>query len=102
MPVFVQETFGPVAAVITVKNEQEAVALANDSAFGLGAAVWTGDRARGEGLARAIETGMVFVNSMTASHPELPFGGVKRSGFGRELSSYGVKEFVNIKTICLK
>ena len=102
MPVFVQETFGPVAAVLTVKNEQEAVALANDTAFGLGASVWTGDQAQGESLARAIESGMVFVNSMTASHPELPFGGVKRSGFGRELSAYGIKEFVNIKTICLK
>ena len=102
MPVFNQETFGPVAAVVTAKTEEEAVALANDTAFGLGASVWTKDLNRGEGIAREIESGMVFVNSMTASHPELPFGGIKRSGYGRELSHYGIKEFMNIKTICLK
>ncbi len=102
MPVYHQETFGPVAAVIKVKNEEEAVAVANDTDFGLGASVWTNDLNRGERIAREIESGMVFVNSMTASHPELPFGGVKRSGYGRELSHYGIKEFINIKTICLK
>lgn len=102
MPVFCQETFGPVAAVISVKNEAEAVAMANDTDFGLGASVWTSDPDRAERMARAIESGMVFVNSMTASHPELPFGGIKRSGYGCELSHYGITEFVNIKTICLK
>jgi succinate-semialdehyde dehydrogenase/glutarate-semialdehyde dehydrogenase len=102
MPVFNQETFGPVAAVIAVKSEEEAVAVANDTNFGLGASVWTKDLNRGESIARKIESGMVFVNGMTASHPELPFGGVKRSGYGRELSRYGIKEFVNIKTICVR
>ena len=102
MPVFNQETFGPVAAVIAVKSEDEAVAVANDTNFGLGASVWTKNLNRGESIAREIESGMVFVNGMTASHPELPFGGVKRSGYGRELSHYGIKEFLNIKTICVR
>jgi succinate-semialdehyde dehydrogenase/glutarate-semialdehyde dehydrogenase len=99
MPVFREETFGPVAAVIRCRDEAEAVELANDSAFGLGSAVWTGDVDRGRRLARDIETGSVFINGMVASDPRLPFGGVKRSGFGRELSHYGIKEFVNIQTV---
>ncbi len=102
MAVYNEETFGPVAAVITVKNEEEALAVANDTNFGLGASVWTKDLNRGERIARMIDSGMVFVNTMTSSHPELPFGGIKGSGFGRELSHYGIKEFVNIKTICLQ
>ncbi|MEW6078933.1 MAG: NAD-dependent succinate-semialdehyde dehydrogenase [Thermodesulfobacteriota bacterium] len=102
MAVFREETFGPVAAVITVKNEAEAVAAANDTDYGLGASVWTRDLARGEQIARKIDAGMVFVNSMTASYPALPFGGVKRSGYGRELSHHGLREFVNIKTIGLR
>ncbi|MCP3944173.1 MAG: NAD-dependent succinate-semialdehyde dehydrogenase [Desulfobacteraceae bacterium] len=102
MTVYEEETFGPVAAIITVKNEDEAVAVANDTRFGLGAAVWTKDSQRGERVARKIEAGMVFVNTLTASNPKLPFGGVKKSGYGREMSDYGIKEFVNIKTICIQ
>jgi succinate-semialdehyde dehydrogenase/glutarate-semialdehyde dehydrogenase len=99
MPVFKEETFGPVAAVLRVRDADEAVRVANDSAYGLGASVWTRDLRLGEALARKIESGAVFVNGMVASDPRLPFGGVKRSGYGRELSSYGIKEFVNIQTI---
>ena len=99
MPVFKEETFGPVAAVVRVRDADEAVRVANDSAYGLGANLWTRDLALGDRLARRIESGSVFVNGMVASDPRLPFGGVKRSGYGRELSSYGIKEFVNIQTI---
>ncbi len=99
MPAFQEETFGPVAAVLRVRDADEAVRVANDSAYGLGASLWTRDLALGEALARRIESGSVFVNGMVASDPRLPFGGVKRSGYGRELSSYGIREFVNIQTI---
>jgi len=99
MPAYEQETFGPVSAIIAVKDEEEAIKVANDSEFGLGGSVWSKDIRRGERVARAIESGAVFVNGMTKSDPRLPFGGVKRSGYGRELSHYGIKEFVNIKTI---
>ena len=99
MPVFKEETFGPVAAVLRVRDADDAVRVANDSAYGLGASLWTRDLARGEALARKIESGSVFVNGMVASDPRLPFGGVKRSGYGRELASYGIKEFTNIQTI---
>ncbi|HKY49989.1 MAG TPA: aldehyde dehydrogenase family protein, partial [Candidatus Limnocylindria bacterium] len=99
MPVFKEETFGPVAAVLRTRDADDAVRLANESAYGLGANIWTRDLALGEALARRIESGSVFVNGMVASDPRLPFGGVKRSGYGRELSSYGIKEFVNIQTI---
>jgi succinate-semialdehyde dehydrogenase/glutarate-semialdehyde dehydrogenase len=99
MPVFREETFGPVAAVIRVRDEDEAVAVANDSEFGLGAAVWTGDPERGKRLAARIESGAVFVNGMVASDARLPFGGVKRSGHGRELSEFGLHEFQNIQTV---
>ncbi len=102
MPVYDEETFGPVAANIVVKSEEEAIAVANDTNLGLGASVWTNDLGRGERVARQIESGMVFVNNMTASMPKMPFGGIKRSGYGRELSTYGIKEFVNIKTICIQ
>lgn len=102
MPVYDEETFGPVAAIIPVKDEEEAIAVANDTRFGLGASVWTKDVARGERMARRIDSGMVFVNNMTVSDPSLPFGGTKLSGFGRECSHYGIKEFVNIKTICIQ
>jgi succinate-semialdehyde dehydrogenase/glutarate-semialdehyde dehydrogenase len=98
-PVYDQETFGPVVAIICVKNEQEAIAVANDSQFGLGGSVWTQDLIRGESVARKINTGAMFVNGPTKSDPRLPFGGIKKSGYGRELSGYGIKEFVNIKTI---
>ncbi len=99
MTAFKEETFGPVAAVIRAKDEADAIRLANTSDFGLGGALWTRDTERGERVAAQIESGAVFINGMTASDPRLPFGGVKRSGYGRELSSYGIREFVNIQTV---
>ena len=99
MPVFREETFGPVAAVIRARDAEHAIELANDSTFGLGGALWTGDVERGKALARRIETGAVFINGMTASDPRLPFGGVKHSGYGRELSYLGIREFMNIQTV---
>ena len=102
MPAFDEELFGPVAAVVPARDEAEAIALANASSFGLGAAVITRDTARGERIAAdLIESGCVFVNDSVRSDPRLPFGGIKESGYGRELSSYGIKEFVNIKTVCV-
>jgi succinate-semialdehyde dehydrogenase/glutarate-semialdehyde dehydrogenase len=92
-----EEVFGPIAAVITVADEDEAVRVANASEFGLGGSVWTRDLARGERIARRIESGTVFVNSITKSDPRMPFGGVKKSGLGRELSKFGLREFTNIK-----
>jgi succinate-semialdehyde dehydrogenase/glutarate-semialdehyde dehydrogenase len=99
MAAFREETFGPVAAVVRVRDADEAVRVANDSAYGLGASIWTRDAAGGERLARRIEAGSVFVNGMVASDPRLPFGGIKRSGYGRELSAFGAREFTNIQTI---
>ncbi len=99
MPVFDEETFGPVAAIITVADEEEAVSAANDSVFGLGASLWTRDLERAHRLAPRIESGSVFVNGLVKSDPRLPFGGIKHSGYGRELSHYGIREFVNIKTV---
>jgi succinate-semialdehyde dehydrogenase / glutarate-semialdehyde dehydrogenase len=100
MPAYDEELFGPVAAIIPVRDEEEAIAIANDSVFGLGGAVITRDLARGEKIAAdRIESGCVFVNDYVRSDPRLPFGGVKESGYGRELSAYGIKEFVNIKTV---
>jgi succinate-semialdehyde dehydrogenase/glutarate-semialdehyde dehydrogenase len=100
MPAYEEELFGPVAAVIPVKDEEAAIAAANDSVFGLGGGVLTGDRERGERIARErIESGSVFVNEVVRSDVRLPFGGVKESGYGRELSNYGIKEFVNIKSV---
>ena len=100
MPAYEEELFGPVAAVIPVKDDEAAIAAANDSVFGLGASVLTSDPARGERIAvERIESGSVFVNEVVRSDPRLPFGGVKESGYGRELSSYGIREFVNIKTV---
>ncbi|MGA2823127.1 MAG: NAD-dependent succinate-semialdehyde dehydrogenase [Bacteroidales bacterium] len=99
MAVYKEETFGPVISIISVKNEEEAIAVANDSEFGLGGSVWTEDLKRGEAVARKIETGAVFVNGLVKSDPRLPFGGIKKSGYGRELGEFGIREFVNIKTI---
>ncbi len=99
MPVFREETFGPVASIIRVKDTDEALRLANDSIYGLGASIWTRDVANAQKLARRVESGQVFINGMVASDPRLPFGGVKRSGYGRELSAFGMRELVNIQTI---
>jgi succinate-semialdehyde dehydrogenase/glutarate-semialdehyde dehydrogenase len=99
MPVAREETFGPVAAVIRAKDSHEAVSIANDSQFGLGASLWTRDIPHGKQLARELEAGSVFINGMVVSDPRLPFGGVKRSGYGRELSDFGIREFVNIQTV---
>jgi succinate-semialdehyde dehydrogenase/glutarate-semialdehyde dehydrogenase len=99
MPAFDDETFGPVAAVIRARDDSEAIALANNSKYGLGASLWTRDVERAKALAREIEAGSVFVNGMVASDPRLPFGGVKRSGYGRELSEFGIREFVNVQTV---
>jgi succinate-semialdehyde dehydrogenase/glutarate-semialdehyde dehydrogenase len=103
MPAHDEELFGPVGAVIGAQDEAEAVRIANDTVFGLGAAVFTGDLARGERLAKdALEAGSCFVNSFVKSDPRLPFGGIKESGYGRELGSFGIREFVNIKTVYVK
>lgn len=103
MPTYDEEMFGPVAAVISAADEDEALARANDSVFGLGAAVFTRDNVRGERIAtERLEAGSCFVNTFVRSDPRLPFGGIKESGFGRELSQFGIREFVNIKTVYVK
>ncbi|GAL87016.1 succinate-semialdehyde dehydrogenase [Sporocytophaga myxococcoides] len=102
MPAFDEELFGPVAAIISVPNEQEAIDLANQSKYGLGASIWTRDFEKGKVLARQIESGSVFINGMVKSDPRLPFGGVKLSGYGRELAAFGIREFVNIKSVWVK
>ena len=103
MPAYDEETFGPVAAILPVQDEAEAIRVANDSPFGLGAAVFTRDRQRGERIAtEQLEAGCCFVNTLVRSDPRLPFGGIKQSGYGRELSVFGIREFVNIKTVYVK
>jgi acyl-CoA reductase-like NAD-dependent aldehyde dehydrogenase len=102
MDVLREEVFGPAAPVIVVNNEEEAIREANNSEFGLGASIWTNNIERGIGLARQIQSGIVSVNEMVRSDPRLPFGGIKKSGIGRELSEFGIKEFVNIKSVVVK
>lgn len=102
MEAFDEELFGPVASVIRARDESQAIELANKSRFGLGSGVITGDRDRGERIARRLEAGSSFVNALVVSDPRLPFGGIKNSGFGRELSAFGIREFVNIKSVWVK
>ena len=103
MPAYDDELFGPVAAIIEAKNEDDAMDIANDSVFGLGAAVFTQDAARGEAIAtKRLQAGSCFVNTFVKSDPRLPFGGIKESGYGRELSAFGIREFVNIKTVFIR
>lgn len=97
-----EEIFGPVASIIVAKDAEDAVRIANDTVFGLGACIWSENIKKAEKMAKEIEAGCVFINDMVKSDPRLPFGGIKESGFGRELSYFGIKEFVNIKTIVVK
>ncbi|MFC2131562.1 NAD-dependent succinate-semialdehyde dehydrogenase [Bacteroidota bacterium] len=103
MPAFEEELFGPVAAIITADNEKEAIDIANSSIYGLGGAVFTRDIEKGRRIAsEELQSGACFVNDFVRSDPRLPFGGIKQSGYGRELSEFGIREFVNIKTVCVK
>jgi succinate-semialdehyde dehydrogenase/glutarate-semialdehyde dehydrogenase len=102
MKIMSDEVFGPIAPIVTVKDEDEAVAVANDTEYGLGASIWSRDLLRAERLASRIEAGTVTINDMVKSDPRLPFGGIKKSGIGRELSHFGMKEFVNVKTVVVR
>jgi len=101
MPISREEVFGPVAPIIAVRNAVEAVKFANDTEFGLGSSIWSEKFASENNLAKDIEAGMVFINSMVISDPRVPFGGIKNSGIGRELSNYGLREFVNVKSVII-
>jgi succinate-semialdehyde dehydrogenase / glutarate-semialdehyde dehydrogenase len=99
MPAYDEELFGPVAAILRVRDDADALWVANDTTFGLGGSVWSGDPVRGEAIAKRLECGAAFVNAIVKSDVRLPFGGSKRSGFGRELADHGIHEFMNIKTV---
>ena len=102
MDILREEVFGPAAPIVIVENEAEAIMEANNSEFGLGASIWTSSFEKGLKIAREIQTGVVKINEMVRSDPRLPFGGVKYSGIGRELSEFGIREFVNVKSIAVK
>jgi succinate-semialdehyde dehydrogenase/glutarate-semialdehyde dehydrogenase len=103
MPAYDEELFGPAAALIKAKDEKDGIRIANDTSFGLGAAVFTSDAKKGERIAKEeLQAGCCFVNEFVKSDPRLPFGGIKESGYGRELSAFGIKEFMNVKTVYVK
>jgi len=102
MPIFKEETFGPISVIMKAKDADDAIKIANDSSMGLGASIWANDLEFAKNMASQIEVGAVFINGMVKSNPRLPFGEIKQSGYGRELGSYGIKEFLNIKTIWVK
>jgi succinate-semialdehyde dehydrogenase/glutarate-semialdehyde dehydrogenase len=97
-----EELFGPVASVYSVADEEAAIKKANDTEFGLGASIWTEDRERGQQVAHRVDAGCTYINQLTKSDPRVPFGGVKNSGYGRELSEAGIKEFINRKTVWIE
>jgi len=102
MAAFDEETFGPVAAISVAENAEHAIELANQSDYGLGGNLWTGDVTRGQRLARRMETGGVFINGFSATNARIPVGGVKKSGYGRELSHFGLREFTNAQAVWAK
>ncbi|NJK71522.1 MAG: aldehyde dehydrogenase family protein [Thermales bacterium] len=102
MPAYDEEVFGPVAPIITFDSVDEAIKIANDTRYGLGASIWTKDEELAKSLIPRIEAGNVYINTVVRGNPKLPFGGIKKSGYGREFGEYGIKEFVNIKSVVIQ